>query len=146
MSTGLKLILDEMAELLVRYTKISKDELYYPLEIESTLSLDQLSKLMDFIIDFKVKEFAEFKRIYRLPLQPNDAPFELWDYYFQTGKTNLVEMRMLLAQGRVCRTAWRQSPFKRKKTNGKAKESDQNSSVGAVEAIGIRPEDKRAAG
>ena len=135
---------NEMERLLIRYGRFKREYYDRPFTHLNDLTESQLKQLYDFLVIFRCDYYAEFYRIFRLPLEKGDDGFALWDGYFLGNKMHFVEMQMLKKQAFICREAWKACPrFRNITKDPNAQKEDQaesNNDLEDVEGISVESE------
>lgn len=136
---------NEMVTIIIRYTRIKKEHFEKPFINMATWTDVEIAEAYQFLLDFRINEYAELYRIFRLPLDAKDADdpkgYELWDRYFKNSRTNLIEMKLLRAQAKICREKWQLFPkFKKGIKNEKEERKENNKSTDSKNPERVRAE------
>lgn len=133
-----------MRELLTKYGRMPIEIFEQPFENLDSMNQEQL---FDKLLDFHNNEYTELYRIFRLPLDNSPNGPELWDRYFAAKKYDFIEMQMLAAQAKICRTKWKSifgiknknlNKNKKKVTNGQEEKAEHDDNTKITDGISIR--------
>ncbi len=104
----------EMEHILVNYAKIKGFDLFNDFD---SYDAHELAIINEFLMEFRVDEYQELYRIFRLPLdfnQKDEEGYVLWDRYFKNQRYTLPEMILMRKQGKIARDNFHNIPIKKK--------------------------------